>query len=694
MIESVQLQNFISHSNTSLKLDNGLTIFIGHNGSGKSSVIDAITFALYGQHSRKSNKNLVKRGSNNSLVEVGISLKGRRFKIVRASNVSGHLVNAKLVEIKKDGDVDIVSGERKQFAESVADEVSKILGLDYSKLNVAAVVQQGELNAIIQAQPREFKELINSLFGLDRLDVAYDSMKDVIQFFRNELRNKIGYDDSEISRVDMELQETKKVYEEARGVLSGLEEEKRYLKNEIVEVEHVIEEQGPLHSKIVELASMKTALLNYIKNEKKKMEEEISEKTELVKNAAQYLLVVKDKEQIESKLEEVRNALSSLDRKLESVNSDIGRIEALIEVGGKLQVVDGKCPLCDSPVSKIDKPLIDVDHYKEDLKKKKEELTDLNAEKKSLKLEEKLYRKKELEISSAESFLQNNDIESANDIKILEKELLEKKYTLVEIPSNLNAIEEPQKLALDNYSKDLTSKILHLLKETRNFDNEKYEQLKDKHKELVAKQLELEEHVGEYKSKFERAKDECSKLENVIKELNKASKYVKMLEVIRNNVYNRDGTVGMSLRTWALKTISKKASEYTAMFNMSISRLQLTEKARAVSIECYGRSGAIDMESLSGGEKVAIALALRLGIAYVMGSGKLDFIILDEPTTHLDEERRKSLVRIITEAFRSGLGPLSQMILITHDSEIFENAEVDSVYRFTMTNEGTRVSKV
>jgi exonuclease SbcC len=80
-------------------------------------------------------------------------------------------------------------------------------------------------------------------------------------------------------------------------------------------------------------------------------------------------------------------------------------------------------------------------------------------------------------------------------------------------------------------------------------------------------------------------------------------------------------------------------------------------------------------------------------IACVIDSDKLNFD-LDEPTTHLDEERRKSLVRIITEAFRSGLGPLSQMILITHDSEIFENAEVDSVYRFVMTNEGTRVSRV
>jgi exonuclease SbcC len=88
-----------------------------------------------------------------------------------------------------------------------------------------------------------------------------------------------------------------------------------------------------------------------------------------------------------------------------------------------------------------------------------------------------------------------------------------------------------------------------------------------------------------------------------------------------------------------------------------------------------------------------VALALRLGIAYMMGSNKLDFVILDEPTTHLDEERRKALVKIISEAFRDGAGPLSQMIIITHDSEIFEDSEVDRVFRFSMTAEGSRVSQ-
>jgi exonuclease SbcC len=693
MIESVQLQNFISHGDTALKLDNGLTIFIGHNGSGKSSVIDAITFALYGQHNRKSNKNLVKRGANSALVEVEMSVRGRRFKIVRALNSAGQLVNARLVEYKQDREVDIVSGERKQFAESVAEEVSKILGLDYSKLSVAAVVQQGELNSIIQAQPKEFKELINSLFGLDRLDLAFDSMREVMQYFRTELRKKVGYDDSEISNVEEQLQEARKVCRETQSVLIGLEEEKKYLQNKISGLENSIKEQEPLHVKLTELESTRMALLNYVKKKKKEIESEVSEGTELVNNATKYLLIVKDKHGLEEKLEEVREALSSIDEKLENTSSEIGRIEALIEVGSKLQVIDGKCPICKSPVAKIES-FLNVDHLEDDLKKKKKELENLTEEKHSLRAKEKEYRKKELEISNAESFLTSNNIRGVDDIKALEKEILESKYTLLSIPSELDTMQEVEKLAIDDFSKDLAMKILSLLKETKNFDDAKYEQMKNERKELVGKQLELEERIGEYKAKFEQAENESKELEIAINELEKAGTFVKLLETIRNSVYNRDGTVGMSLRTWALKTISKKASEYTAMFNMSISRLELTEKARSISIECYGRSGAIDMESLSGGEKVAIALALRLGIAYVMGSGRLDFVILDEPTTHLDEERRKSLVRIITEAFRSGLGPLSQMILITHDSEIFENAEVDSIYKFSMTNEGTLVTKL
>jgi exonuclease SbcC len=178
-----------------------------------------------------------------------------------------------------------------------------------------------------------------------------------------------------------------------------------------------------------------------------------------------------------------------------------------------------------------------------------------------------------------------------------------------------------------------------------------------------------------------------------IVQLMEAAEFARMLENIRSQIFNRDGPIGTSLRSWAIKVISEKASDYASLFNIGISRIELAEKARDVSITCYGRQGEIDIDSLSGGEKVAVALALRLGIAFMMGSSKLDFVILDEPTTHLDEDRRKALVRIVSDAFREGTGPLSQLIIITHDSDIFEDSEVDRIFRFTMTADGSKVSQ-
>ena len=59
MLQSVELENFLSHKNTKLTFDKGVTVFVGPNGAGKSSIIDAITFALFGEHIRKSTKGLL-----------------------------------------------------------------------------------------------------------------------------------------------------------------------------------------------------------------------------------------------------------------------------------------------------------------------------------------------------------------------------------------------------------------------------------------------------------------------------------------------------------------------------------------------------------------------------------------------------------------------------------------------------------
>src|SRR3970040_1726240 len=91
MITAVELGNFLSHSDTTLEFDKGVTVFVGNNGAGKSSIIDAITFALFGQHTRKSNKGLIKRGTNHAFAKVIFNLNGKQYRAERKIDTKGEL---------------------------------------------------------------------------------------------------------------------------------------------------------------------------------------------------------------------------------------------------------------------------------------------------------------------------------------------------------------------------------------------------------------------------------------------------------------------------------------------------------------------------------------------------------------------------------------------------------------------------
>jgi len=153
--------------------------------------------------------------------------------------------------------------------------------------------------------------------------------------------------------------------------------------------------------------------------------------------------------------------------------------------------------------------------------------------------------------------------------------------------------------------------------------------------------------------------------------------------------------VGKSLRSWSLEIISQKASEYLEKLNTKIQRISLSEKTRDVDISCYSRNTTLDLESLSGGEQVSVALALRLGMSHLLGASNLNFMILDEPTAHLDNERRKSLVNVLSQLTNLKEDDSSmQFIIITHDAEIFDDSSVENIYKFESAPDGTVVSRL
>jgi len=697
LLEKLQLDNFVSHKSTTLKFDQGVTIFIGKNGSGKSSVIDGITFALYGQHTRGHNRNLIRRGSTSSMVQLNFRIDSKKYQVTRSIDARGPLSAAKLEQITDTGLVTIAQGERKQMGEAMSEEVSNIVGLDYDKLRVAAVVQQGELDAILKSRPSEFKELINTLIGIDRLDKAFENMRDVIDSFRSLLRQRTGYDDQDLANVKQKIAEEKDTLEESSKKLESLNLQLKTLREEERKIKQKLDVLEPLSRRVQDLKQNEDLLLRYIKQKTNERKKELQQLEQLIKDAVRNIQHAAKASEIGTNIDEIRGKIDNLESDAQKKDNEVGRLEGLLECADKyLQPIDGKCPVCGSAVVDSKKTkLLDAEHIQKDLARIKDDARKQKTDLKKLKGEEGRLVDIETSARAATQFLTAIGIQNHGDLAKKEEEAGRIRSELQHLQTETESITDPRLLAVDDYSRELADKIISLRKEIIAFDQKEYDDQESRYDELVNTERPLlEREIGRFAETNKQAKGEIEELTRTLQELENAHAYMNLLEKIRKGVYNRDGSVAMSLRSWALTMISQKASEYIAMFGLNVLRIELAEKARDVLVTCYGPRGAIDMESLSGGEKVAIALALRLGMAYVMGRGKMDFIILDEPTTHLDEERRRSLVRIISEAFRAGLGPLSQIIIITHDSEIFDDAEIDSVYKFTMTPEGTSIRRL
>ena len=696
MIKDILLKDFIAHRNTKLEFCKGITIFVGHNGSGKSSIIDAVTFALFGKHTRKSNKNLIRRGANSAMVQMHFTLNSREFLATRGLN-GGGVQPFSQFSFVSDGDKTlnrpIVGGERKQFGESMSSEIAKVLGLDYEKLRVAAVVQQGELVRLVEAQPKEFKELLNGLIGIDRLDSAYETMRDVIVGFRDRLRDETGYTDQELTKVEEVVRKKEIELKQSESVQAEFEDERSMLHNKVRQIEQEIETMEPILLQVRELQTREEFIVRHVNERRSLISTEVSKLERVVREAASSIQLLKRKDEVDMRLQMTRSEIDEVESKIGENEGASGELRGFLECAGKLQVVDGKCPVCNSPVTKVN-DMFDTSHVQAEIRVKVEEKSKLQVVKVKLKKEEQRLAEEEKKISAAEKFLANNSISSAGEIARLEADLNSMQQDLARLPDEIvKAGDDPFKIAIDDPSRSLAKEIILLREHVRGFKHQQYSNAKLEKTNISQRLQDINRKIGLHQKTIEDARSAIDSGRKAIEQLHMASEFIKTLDKIRSVIFNRDGMVGISLRSWALGVISQKASEYASFFNIGISRVELAEQAREIEITCYGRQGEIDVDSLSGGEKVAVALALRLGIAYMMGSNKLDFVILDEPTTHLDEERRKALVKIISEAFREGAGPLAQLIIITHDSDIFEDSTVDQVFRFAMTADGSHVSR-
>ena len=686
MITSIELGDFLAHSETKLEFEKGVTIFVGENGAGKSSIIDGITFSLFGQHTRKSNKGLIKRGSNQGYSKIEFSINGKQYETVRKIDSKGGLV-ATFSEITKEGRVEIAAGERKQFGESMTEQVEKTIGMDFEKLKIASIVQQGELNSIINAKPKEFKELLNAIIGIDKLDVASESMKKVTKEFREKIKTDLGYDDTHIDILERDFEKYQQDIKESEPEKNKLESEQQQIQDELKKLKKELETETPKIDKINQLELRKDELSRYAKDTMKGIQEKISENERKIRDCEGCFDVIEQKIDFETKIQKVEEALEDSLNKIQEMLSQIASLKEKQILASKLQLKDNKCPVCDSTVEKLN-PFFQIEHVKEETIKLQENIKLKEKEREMYNQKKKEFVQKVQKTRDAEATLKAHSINTKEELIGIQKETQIQKKKLPLINNNdlkqISQIDEHTKLIFEN--------ILKLELETKGFNEKEFVNLKNTIEEKQTSLSQIHQQIGGILEKIDKAEKQIDKIQNSILELKKVKKYISKLDKVQTNIFSRDGAVATSLRSWALNSISVKASEYLSFLNTKIQRIALSEKARDVSIACYSKTEVLELESLSGGEKVSVALALRLGMASLLGSSNLNLMILDEPTTHLDAERKKSLVRVLSQLTEiSNSQTPMQFLIITHDAEIFEDSNVEQIYKFESKEEGSKV---
>jgi len=175
-IDRVILNNFISHQSTDTPFYDGITMIIGHNGAGKSSIIDAIVFALFGPKGEyvrgKRAEDLIKKGKMFASVELRFSMGENRYTVFRRVSMKKSDTAAYL-EMNGNRIIETISG--------VDQEIENVLGVSKEIFMNSVFVKQGEMDSLIDEDPAKRKELFSKLIGIDRLTRSAKTVGDLVK---------------------------------------------------------------------------------------------------------------------------------------------------------------------------------------------------------------------------------------------------------------------------------------------------------------------------------------------------------------------------------------------------------------------------------------------------------------------------------------------------------------------------------
>ncbi len=184
--DRVRLANFKPYADTDLRLTDGVTVIHGLNGSGKSSLLEACFFALYGSKALEGTlDDVITNGEEEAEIDLWFTHDDGEYHIHRRLRRSGERVTTAKCTLEGPGDP--VDGAR-----DVRLRVTELLRMDSEAFVNCAYVRQGEVNKLINATPGQRQDMIDDLLQLGKLEEYRERAGDARLGVNDVLADKRG----------------------------------------------------------------------------------------------------------------------------------------------------------------------------------------------------------------------------------------------------------------------------------------------------------------------------------------------------------------------------------------------------------------------------------------------------------------------------------------------------------------------
>lgn len=675
------LKNIRSYKYQEIEFPEGSFLLSGDIGSGKTSILLAIEYALFGLQPGQRGTALLRNGAKNGEVSLTMEISGQEVTIERELKRKSKSVSNASAAIT-------IDGERTESSiTEIKSIILNLLGypLEFIKKNnllyrYTVYTPQEKMKKIITEDSEVRLNILRHVFGIEK----YKRIRENLSIVTNHLKEKSKILQGEIKTLDQDKERLKKLksstktlsknISEMENVLVEKRQTRKKVESDFKDIESQIREKENFRKEAEKtslMISTKEEILSSLKKETLELESSLSDLQEFNPDEIP---------QIDSAIKQKQELLDNLNTKIIELNGQIHSLEKENQVNqlkkDRIHSID-VCPTCLQDVSDLhksnilnaaEKSISSINQKLSIISQKKSEVFEV-YEKEKFNLEKLNKRKSELELLISK-------YEYAKKSRERLKSISNRKQSLEQDVSLLSKHLDSLKQSILEYSK---------------FDN----LLKNKQKELqgsLDNEKSTEISIAEFKKELDLTNKEISYMDETISDKENSKLHLaKVLELkdwLSNHFLN---LINFTERNVMMKLRQEFSRLFGKWFRMLVPEnpfeVHLDESFTPVILQ---KESEMNYEFLSGGERTALALAYRLALNQTINSvlsqiQTRSIVILDEPTDGFSEIQLDK-IRDILEELDAG-----QLIMVSHEPKI--ESFVDNVLKLKKTAGSSKIEK-